>query len=115
MYVPDNAESAGSSIESLMGQNEIIIERKRKQKKSRKGVESLSKNEVHRRDQHRFNELEFHSSVPKGSNSREHIAVELHRVGDRGLRLRSDDTSATIFNNVTFEIAHPICQYDIGC
>ena len=88
MYVPDDAETVQASIETLLAQNEVIIQRKRKKKKARNGRRKSFGPKMRSIDV-RPNIGSMSLNVPEHlqkSDGMAAIAVELHRVGDRGLR-----------------------------
>jgi hypothetical protein len=88
MYVPDNAETVKASIDALLAQEEVMIQRKRKQKKARNGRRKSFGPKMRSIDV-RPNIGSMSLNVPEQfqkSDGMTAIAVELHRVGDRGLR-----------------------------
>ena len=93
MYVPENSDSIQEKLEALLDADEVLVERKKKQRKNKGGRGSRggrrSSGPVMRQIDMRPNIGSLSLSVPEALRKEDGstaIAVELHRVGDRGMR-----------------------------
>ncbi len=90
MYIPESTDTLKAKIETLLAQDEVIVERKRKERKKRgRGRGKRPTGPVMRQIDMRPNIGSLSLSVPDALRKEDGstaVAVELHRVGDRGMR-----------------------------